>query len=218
METRKDLLKNGYLYHIFTKSIAGYNIFRSEEDYSRMKEMIKYYSFDKPPIKFSTFQKIASTKNISLLKGSKSRNVMVDVIAYCIMPTHIHFILAQLTENGISQYMKNLLNSYTRYFNIKNKRKGPLWQGRFKSVLVETDEQLLHLTRYIHLNPTSENLVNRPEHWLYSSYNEYISNKKTSICNFSKYIEINPLSYKDFVESQQDYQRQLAEIKNLLLE
>jgi len=71
---------------------------------------------------------------------------------------NLHFDFCN--EEGISLYMKNLLNSYTRYFNTKTKRKGPLWQGRFKSVLIKMDEQL-YLTRYIHLNPTSEDLVEK---------------------------------------------------------
>ena len=114
--------------------------------------------------------------------------------------------------------MKNLLNSYTRYFNTKTKRKGPLWQGRFKSVLIKTDEQLLHLTRYIHLNPTSEDLVERPEDWPYSSYNEYLRNSEEPLCSFSKYLDIEPKTYREFVESRKDYQKRLSEIKHLLLE
>lgn len=112
--------------------------------------------------------------------------------------------------------MKNILDSYTRYFNIKNKRKGPLWQGRFKSVLVENDEQLLHLTRYIHLNPTSDGLVNFPEDWFYSSYNEYLKRSDDKICNYSEHIYIDPEKYKEFVESRENYQKQLNVIKHLL--
>ena len=70
--------------------------------------------------------------------------------------------------------MRRLLNSYTRYFNEKIKRKGPLWEGRFKKVLVNSDEQLLHLTRYVHLNPVSAGIVEKPEDWPCSSYREYI--------------------------------------------
>ncbi len=215
---RKDLLRSGYLYHICSKSIAGYNIFRSEEDYSRFIEMIRYYAFERPPVKFSIYQKLSLTENIDLFKELGNRSRVVDIIAYCIMPTHIHLLLAQLMDNGISIFMKNLLNSYTRYFNIKNKRKGPLWQGRFRSILIETDEQLLHLTRYIHLNPTSNDLVERPEEWIYSSYKEYVSKRGGSICNFRRYIEMKTGVYKKFVETQRDYQKKLAEIKHLLLE
>ncbi len=216
---RKVPLKNTHLYHICTKSIAGYKIFRTDDDYNRMLDMLWYYSYEKPIMKFSQYKKIEQRKEANIVEDELlTKDCLVDIIAYCLMPTHLHLILAQLKDEGISLYMKNLLDSYTRYFNIKNDRKGPLWQGRFKSILIESDEQLLHLTRYIHLNPTSDSLVDKPEDWEYSSYNEYLNNPDDALCSFSKYIEINPVSYKTFVETRKDYQERLSEIKHLCLE
>jgi len=214
---RKAPLINGSIYHICTKSIAGYRIFRSTDDYSRMMEMIKFYSYEKPAVKFSIYQTM-NDRDDFFKKYLSSKENLVEIIAYCIMPTHLHMALVQLKERGISIYMKNLLDSYTRYFNIKNERKGPLWQGRFKSVLVEGDEQLLHLTRYIHLNPTSDNLVEKTSDWPYSSYREYLGNNEEKICNFPPYMDIEPEHYKIFVEERRDYQKKLNEIKHLLLE
>lgn len=215
---RKEPLVTGCLYHICTKSIAGYNIFRSGKDYLRMVAMMRYYSYEKPPMKFSAYQKLGNNKRSEIVEGLRNENRIVEILAYCIMPTHLHLILSQLKGDGISLYMKNLLNSYTRYFNTQSNRKGPLWQGRFKSVLIETDEQLFHLTRYIHLNPTSENLVDKPEDWPYSSYNEYLGNCDEGLCIFSTYLNIKPETYREFVETRKDYQRELSEIKYLLLE
>ncbi len=214
---RKAPLINGSIYHICTKSIAGYRIFRSTEDYSRMMEMIIFYSYEKPSVKFSIYQTM-NDRDDFLKKYLSSKENLVEIVAYCIMPTHLHMALVQLKERGISIYMKNLLDSYTRYFNIKNERKGPLWQGRFKSVLVEGDEQLLHLTRYIHLNPTSDNFVEKTGDWPYSSYHEYLDNTEEKICNFPTYLDIEPEHYKIFVEERRDYQKKLNEIKHLLLE
>lgn len=215
---RKDPLKNGYLSHICTKSISGYITFRSEEDYSRMKKMLTYYRHDAPPFKFSLYEKLLERGDPGVVQALANKDLLVDIIAYCIMPTHIHLILCQLKENGISMYLKNILDSYTRYFNVKYNRKGPLWEGRFKSILVVSDEQLLHLTRYIHLNPTSDNLVDRPQEWKYSSYNEFLNNTSDILCSFSKYLEITPEVYRKFVEERKDYQRKLAMIRHLLLE
>ena len=217
-EMRKDPLKTDFLYHICTKSIAGYRIFRTDDDYSRVMEMLLYYSIDKPPVKFSLYQKLVSSGNFDVTSELIKKDKLIDIIAYCIMPTHLHLVLIQLKENGITLFMKNILDSYSRYFNIKNNRKGPLWQGRFKSILIETDEQLLHLTRYIHLNPTSDNLVDNPLNWNYSSYKEYLNLTDDSLCNFQPYLSINPETYKAFVEDRQDYQRRLSEIKHLLLD
>lgn len=111
--------------------------------------------------------------------------------------------------------MSNVLNSYSKYFNIKHNRKGPLWEGRFKSVLIETDEQLLHLTRYIHLNPVTAFLVEKPDAWKSSSYGEYVAsmNSDASICNYDAVLKIEPKEYKDFVDEQIPHQRDLAHIK-----
>ncbi|NWF75548.1 MAG: transposase [Nitrospirae bacterium] len=214
---RKDPLINGCLYHICTKSIAGYKIFRSTQDYSRMMEMIKFYSYEKPPVKFSIYHTLEERDEF-LRKNLSGKESLILIVAYCLMPTHIHMILVQVKDKGISIYMKNLLDSYTRYFNIKNERKGPLWQGRFKSVLVKKDEQLLHLTRYIHLNPTSENIVQEVNQWPYSSYHEYLGKKEDQLCYFTSYLNMDPEDYRIFVEERRDYQKKLNEIKHLLLE
>ncbi len=212
---RKHPLVNGSIYHVFTKSISGYRIFRYQKDFVRMIEMVKFYAHEKPPAKFSTYLSLKNKERF-FEKYLSDRDILIQIIAYCIMPTHIHFVLKQLKYSGISIFMKNILDSYTRYFNTKNKRKGPLWQGRFKSVLVDDDEQLLHLTRYIHLNPTSDDLVEKPEDWKYSSYREYLGQSKDGICNYSDYLKMDPNDYKDFVESRKDYQRELSMIKHLL--
>ena len=118
----------------------------------------------------------------------------------------------------ISVFMKNILDSYTRYFNIRTKRKGPLWQSRFKNVMVENDEQMLHLTRYLHLNPTSEGLIESPEEWPYSSYAEYIGSDEDKICNTDILSDIHPTEYRAFVEARIDYQKEISHLKDLYLE
>src|SRR3990167_9648627 len=155
---RKKILAVGETYHLFTRSIADFVIFNNDNDFDRMQQLIKYYSIDNK-IKFSDFIAYRNVQkngfNNTLNAISKNKEKLVQVIAYCLMPTHIHLILRQLTDKGISKYMSDFLNSYTKYFNTLHKRKGPLWESRFKNVLVETDNQLLHLTRYIHLNPVT---------------------------------------------------------------
>ncbi|MGB9722062.1 MAG: transposase [bacterium] len=214
---RKDPLVCGQIYHIFTKSIAGFRVFRDKREYGRFIEMLKFYRHKSVPMKFSDFEEL-SDRAFYYETNIKIIPCLVEIIAYCIMPTHIHLILGQLEENGITIFMKFLLDSYTRYFNIKNDRKGPLWQSRFKSVLVDDNDYLLHLTRYIHLNPVSDNLVERPEYWFYSSYREYINLESNGLCNYLPYIPLKSDEYKEFVEIRKDYQKHLAMIKHLLLE
>lgn len=152
----------------------------------------------------------------SLLK--QSSNQYIKFISYCIMPDHYHLLVKILVNKYLSKYISDVENSFTRYFNIKFKRKGPLWQTTFKSVKIESNEQLLHVSRYIHLNPTTSYLVDMPEEWQFSSYKEYIMKPKI-LGNIVKEISIRePLIYKRFVENNQDYQRKLKEIKKLIIE
>jgi len=135
------------------------------------------------------------------------------------MPTHVHFILKQLKQNGISIFMNHILNSYTRYFNTKHKRKGPLWEARFGSVLVEIDEHLIHLTRYVHLNPVAAKLVDKPENWKFSSYQEYLLQiPEDKICTYDELLDIIPNSYREFVEGRISYPQELQRIKKLFFE
>jgi putative transposase len=212
-------LVEGEVYHIFSKSIAGFKIFRDEREYKRMLEAIRYYLVEKPIEKFSVFLRIKDKERF-LKNHIEGKEKLIKVIAYCIMPTHIHLILKQVRKKGISIFMANILNSYTRGFNVKTGRKGPLWEGKFKNVLVETDEQLIHLTRYLHLNPITAYLVKRPEDWKFSSYREFLGevDDKEKICNYSEILDINPVSYKKFVNSHIEYQRELANIRALFLE
>ena len=69
------------------------------------------------------------------------------------MPNHFHLIIKQLKDEGIAQFMQKVGTGYTMFFNAKNQRSGGLFQGRFKAILIENDEYLMHLSRYIHINP-----------------------------------------------------------------
>lgn len=138
------------------------------------------------------------------------------------MPNHFHLILKQLTDNGVSRFVSNVSNGHAKYFNAKHRRVGPLYQGPFKAVRVETDEQLLHLTRYVHLNPVTAFLIEPKdlENYSWSSLGEYLGKKNKGICtvelvrNFFK----NNDDYRKFVFDQVDYARELEKIKHLTFE
>jgi len=220
---RKNPLVEGQTYHIFTRSIAEFKIFNNDSDFQRMLYLLQYYQIQEPPISFSVYTRLEKVQQEGFEKCfsliAKDQLQIVQIIAYCLMPTHIHLILKQLQPSGISIFLGNVLNSYTRYFNIKHHRKGPLWESKFQNVLVENDEQLLHLTRYIHLNPTTASLVKKPHDWKFSSYKEYL-NEKTNyhLCQFEDLIEFRPDKYKKFVQDRIAYQRELAIIKRQLID
>lgn len=218
MQIRKDKLVNNQIYHIYSRSIAKFVIFNNQNEYSRMLNIIKLYRHVNFNYKYSRFIELEPQNQKSIIDNlEKEKDHLVEIIAYCLMPTHIHLILKQVANQGISIFMGKILNCYSRYFNVKHGRIGPLWSGRFKNVLIDNNEQLLHLTRYIHLNPTSANLVNNPKDWQYSSYHEYINNI-LGICNFKSLIDIEPEGYKKFVNNRKDYQQQLSMIKSIIID
>ena len=220
MPLRKIVLANSEIYHICSKSIAGFRIFNTNRDFLRMMNLLTYYNTSNPICKYSCFH--IAKKNIGANPNDHfdSANSLVDICAFCLMPTHIHLVLKQLTDGGISIFMNRILKSYSLYFNRLHKRKGPLWEGRFKNILVDSEEYLLHLTRYIHLNPTSADLENNPEQWNYSSYREFlgIAPRKISDLSFFENLHLTTDQYKKFVDDRKDYQKTLHKIKHLLLE
>ncbi len=219
---RKDILTNDHYYHIYSRSIAKYTIFNNEHEYNRMLELIDLCRFKDFNYRFSKLKSLLPQNQAEIIDSIKSlSNATVGIIAFCIMPTHIHLILKQITENGITEFMRKVLDSYSKFFNTRHNRSGPLWVGHFKNVLISTNEQLLHATRYLHLNPTSAGLVEKPEDWKFSSYSEYIHppiERIETICTKSDLFDITPARYKKFVDDQQAYQRSLAIIKHLLID
>jgi putative transposase len=215
---RDAYLVEGEVYHVFNKSIAEFKIINDESHFFRVINVIRYYQSVKPTLSFSNFIKMKQENLKSDYYLNEKR--LIEIIAYAIMPTHLHLILRQLEDNGILIFMRNILNSYSRYFNIRHNRKGPLWEGRFKKVRIKSDEQLLHLTRYIHLNPVTAYLVNNPKEWKMSSYREYLDlvEEKDRICKYNDILEIDPENYRKFVEDRIAYQRDLAKIKDLIIE
>ncbi len=218
MADRKDILAEGQIHHVFTRSIAGFNIFNTDDDYCRMIKTLAFYMVSNPPCRFSWFDESDTQRKKPGL--SQDDDHLVNIFAYCIMPTHIHLVLIGLKENGVSKFMNLVLKSYSKYFNVKHKRQGPLWAGRFKNVAVDTDEQLLHLTRYIHLNPVTAHIVDKPEDWKFSSYHEYVRELSSAdkICVYQQYLDCGQAAYRKFVDEQIDIQRELAWIKHLVFD
>lgn len=208
------LVKGGY-YHIYSKSIAEFEIFRFRDEYVRMRETFRFYRTAIRRMSYSAAMKFVDGPEAPQHHGPER----FRLIAYCIMPTHFHLLVEQRTQNGISEFSRLSLESYTHFFNKKSRRKGPLWQSRFESRKVETDEDLLHMTRYIHLNPASAGLVKRPEDWEFSSYHEYLRSPKTPpLCDFKKNVPLTSAAYKKFADDRIDYQRSLQIIKAHLLD
>lgn len=212
MPSRIIPLVNGEYYHVFNRGVAQMQIFNTAFDYKRFIKAMLYYQAEGPKPRFSIFSSTTNTIN--------TNKKIANIISYCLMPNHFHFLLEQVRDNGISEFISKLTNSYTKYFNIKNKRIGPLLQGQFKAVHIEDNEQLLHTVRYIHLNPLVGYLINQLEDYPWSSYNEYIGIGNRQICSSETILNQfnSSSSFKQFVLDQEDYGKKLEAIKHLLID
>lgn len=207
--------KNG-IYHICNKSIANFGIFKEKFNSRRFLEIVDYYNNIYVGTSFSQMLKTGKYRYSDIIYPRKDQ--LIKILSYCIMPDHYHFLIKILTDYPLSKYLNDVENSYSRYFNLKNKRKGPLWESSYRIVEIFSNEQLLHVSRYIHLNPTTSGLVNRPEDWFFSSYKDIISDKNL----LEKYLPEISIRKKDdyykFVSNNKDYQIKLKQIKRLLLD
>lgn len=217
----KQYIENTY-YHIYNRGVEKRKIFQDDQDYGVLLSYLKEYLLPKD-IKLLT-ERLADPKTPPkekdrILKLLRLNNFNEDVtlLAYCLMPNHFHFLLKQKNPNSIDKFMNSLCTRYTMFFNRKNRRVGSLYQDVYKAVIVESDEQLLHLSRYIHkqtLASQGDALRSQP-----SSYLDYLGKRKTlwvkpnEILSF--FSKTNPtLSYEAFVKQTEDF----GHIKKLIIE
>lgn len=213
---RKQSFITNYFYHLYNRGVEKRKVFLNTDDYSRFLESLEVFNcFENVKIFYERLRKLKQAKPVK-------REPLVSICAYCLMPNHFHLLLKQLVEEGISKFLQKLTTGYTMFFNNKYEREGSLFQGTFKAVLVETEPQLLHLSRYIHLNPIkdqvekvsyveSSRLLKRLPEYPWSSYPAFIGKKDPVIANGVEEIlasfgsnltgEKAPHAYKKFVNS-----------------
>jgi REP element-mobilizing transposase RayT len=153
MPKSKEKLIPGYYYHIYNRAVDGTRLFHEDRNYSYFISKIKKYILQKS-----------------------------EVLAYCLMPNHYHFIIKVL-QDGFSDSMQKLALSYVVSFNKAYQRKGHLFQGYFQRIHIKDLNYLLYLSQYIHLNPINANLVNGINDWKYSSVREYVGTKPIDFIN-----------------------------------
>lgn len=224
MPYRQTPLVNGEIYHIFNRSVARQPIFLTDSYYQRAYEVLSYYNNLTPPVRFSHFSRLPTPlKNEILENLNKDNQKLVQILAFCLMPNHVHFLIKEITEKGITTFMRKFQNSYAKYFNTRTERSGSLFQSMFKAVRILTDEQLLHVARYIHLNPVTSYILKDIEelkNYLWSSFPIYIGRQQSDIIDTELVLSLfsSVDQFIKFTKDQIDYQRKLDKIKHLLLE
>ena len=143
----------GHYYHIYNRGVNRTRIFFSDDNYTYLLRLLK--------------------KNIN--------RYAITIVAYCLLPNHYHFLIKPNEDNNLSLFMKSLFGSYTQALNKQQGREGPLFQSRFRPILVDKEEYLVHLARYIHFNPVIAGLAQTPEEWPYSNYLDVIGNRSGTL-------------------------------------
>ena len=241
MPYRKEQFINDEIYHVVLRALDDNLIFKDIDDYYR--GIFSIYEFNN--IKPTTIQKRreerARLKKLGRDRISTNadfvdkRDKLVSVLTFCFMPNHIHLLLKQIKENGITQFMRKVGIGYAGYFNRKYQRKGYVFQNRFSSVHIKNDNQLKVVFAYIHINPTSlikpkwkeiginnpEEVINFLEEYKWSSYPDYIrKNNFPSVTERNFMLEIigSEQGCKDFVENRIKSKKKIGEFPEILLE
>lgn len=223
MPRRKEYLASGEYYHIFNRSVAKQPIFHSKYDYLRLIKLINFYRFKENNVKFSRFLNLNRQLRAQYLDSLYMTNEKVEILCFALMPNHYHFILKQIEENGISSFIRIIQNSYAKYYNIKNDRSGALFLAPFKSVRIESEEQLIHTSRYIHLNPLTGYLIKESyelEQYPYTSFKDYLSEFPRKFVSTQSIMSLftNNDAIKSFTYDRISYQRDLKEIEHLMMD
>lgn len=168
----------GAIYHIISRGIDGRNILDTDKD---KQYLLKLFLHAKK------FYKL-------------------EIYLYCLLNNHYHFSMETPLGN-VSKVLHWINTTYTSWYNKVYERKGHLFQGRYKSILVDKDEYLLELSKYIHLNPVKAGIVNRPEDYKWSSYRMYVGLETNTFLNtdfilnqFGHSLDHSKMAYKKFVE------------------
>lgn len=215
MSYRKINFNENESYHIFNRSINRENILINKREIKRFFSLINFYRF-KTKISFSQYTSLSIISKKSFDELISTSTPLVEICSFCIMPNHYHFLMKQLAPKGISLFISNIQNGFAKYYNIKNNRYGGLFCGMFKAVKIRTDEQFLHVSRYIHLNPVIANIIDLKEldYYPLTSFSSYMNNHSHSFLS-KKIIDenfINISNHKKFIRDQEEYLRKLSEL------
>lgn len=186
-------------YHIYNRGVNKQPVFLDSKDYAVFLNLLKRY-LDLEPVK---------DKN-----GREYENLhqKLEVVAFCLMPTHFHLFIFQHTPDAMTRLLRGVATSYTGYFNKKYRRSGPLFTDRFKASMIDNDAYLIHISRYIHINPKGY----RTYEW--SSLPYYLDEKSADWVKPGRILELfkNKKEYIDFVDDFEDHKKMLDNLKQEL--
>ncbi len=216
----KFYLSNG-IYHIYNRGVEKRIIFGDDQDYKVFLNYLKEYlspTPDKESLKKDITFKGVTFKGVA--KQISNYSDQISLLAFCLMPNHVHLLIKQKDKNSIKKFTQSLFTRYSMYFNKRYARTGSLFQGTYKATNVINKDYLLDITRYIHRNPLK---ITKKLSKAYSSYSHYLNLfklpwlKNEEVINYfnvSTFIKHNKIdSYKHFVEKFK-YQNEELDLAN----
>ena len=243
MPYRKQQFVNGEIYHIVMRGIDNNLLFKNIDDYYR--GVFSIYEFNNSsPVSIKNRRRArARLKKIQAVRGRASdaesvedkRDKLVEVLAFCFMPNHIHLLAKQLKDDGITKFMSKVGTGYGRYFNTKYNRRGYVFQNRFSAVHIKDNDQLKNAFVYVHTNPAAivepkwkdigiknpEKVINFLESYKWSSYADYTGRDNfPSLTNREFILKImgGRRDCREFVEYWIKYKGKMREFAELALE
>ncbi len=172
MARRPRLFAPGLLYHVIVRGNQRRKTFLNDADYQAYLQRL----------------------------GRYRRKFGHTVHAYCLMPNHVH-LLIETSHEPLAKFMQGLQQSYSQYFNLRHRKTGHVFQGRYKAIICEKDQYLLQLIRYIHLNAVRAGIVKEPGQYLYSGHRAYLEGKATEVIDPPKALKLlgGKAGYRAFV-------------------
>lgn len=220
MPYRKVVFFPGETYHLTNHGVGSQIIFKTDYDYSSFIERLNFYRFQ-TGTRFSSFSKFSPKEKTAFLNNClKNQKPLVKILFFELLPNHFHLVVEEVQEKGIQIFMGNLQNSYARYFNVINKRKGPLFQSTFVAVRVVDDERLMYLSGYVHANAYAAFLIKKDDLWNYrwSSLPSYIGlEPKYDFLEKEKVLFLfdnDQEKYKEYINQQADFHKEKTILKN----
>lgn len=185
-------------YHIYNRGVNKNAIFLDEQDYTVFLGLLKRYLGSK-------------IEKTSMRTASRNYHDQLELLAFCLMENHFHLCIYQHTEQAITQLMKSLSIAYSMYFNKRYGRVGPVFQQRYRAVRITEDSQLLHISRYIHMNPRDY------KHFLWSSLPYYTGTRSASWVRPARILELfEGTAYLKFLADYEDRRDELQALKEEL--
>jgi REP element-mobilizing transposase RayT len=213
MSRRGIVFQEGSYYHVFNRGIDKKIIFYDKEDIKYFLDRLADFNNDKP---VGGIQR-QKTQKYKKYRGKAS--ILVEIVAYCLLPNHFHLVLRQVGDDGVSRFIQRICTGYVMYYNKKYKRSGSLFQGKFKATMLDAIDSVYRLSVYVNLN-YKHHRIDPDKKMVASSIGEYLDiGVNKNLCSKSEVASIvdnigGQKKYKEYAKSQS---RIFAENKEVII-